>query len=368
MSPMEQSIPVEESRGSWRSRKEVRPLTTDERASFAIVSLYLATFCISAFVYTDSLMLKILGITAAIAGIFLFVAAFFNTEARGQSNSIHPLRSYLISFFLVLLTLFVLRLVGGLITQSVFSVVVMYAGLLVALVVFRKAMLQVISTVLALTFLFVTFLNLNDILARRMGFIDATRQCGHALFQIGPIQDVANMLLAGSYVTYLNHIDYRNEQLIGLAAKKVAKCNDDDLQKTAVLLHFVSNEIHYVSDPNDGLEYAKAPLNTLIDTAGDCEDQALLLCTLLECVGVKTYMAFTDDHVFVLVRFSKRYSELSAKPFGFIDGTPCFALDPSDPNAAIGTTSAKPGQIKRVFDVRDKSLVHFESTLSDQMQ
>ena len=342
-----------------RRGREVRPLTSDERASFLILSLYMAMFCVAAFAYWDSLVLKILGVTAASAGLFLFVAAFFNTEAPEKSRSIHPLRSYLISIFLVLVVVFALRFVGGLITNTLFSVAVLYAGLLVALVVFRKAMIQVISAMLALTFLFVTFQNREAVLSGRLGFVDTVRICGKVIFQIGPIQDVANMLIAGQYVTYLSRIDYRNQHINTLAVQKVARADDDELRKTMALLDFVSNDIYYVSDPNDNLEYAKDPITTLIAGAGDCEDQTLLLCSLLESVGVKTRIAFTDSHVFALVSFSQKYPAIDAKPYLYVEGEPCYALDPSDAGAKIGESSASPKTIKRVFDVRGRKPVVF---------
>lgn len=339
--------------------REVRPLTTDERASCVILSLYMVSFCVAAFVFRDSLLLRIAGVTVAAGGIFLFVAAFFNTEAREKSRSMHPLRSYLFSFFYVLATLFVLRYAAGLVSSLGLSIFIIYAGLLAALVVFRKHMVQVLSTMAAILFLFVTFHNLDDILAGRMGFRDVMRQCGQAVFRIGPIQEMANMLTAGPYLTYLSRIDYGNEQLGNFAAKKVAVLNDNDYQKTTALLDFVSNNIHYVSDPGDGLEYARNPIDTLIAGAGDCEDQALLLCSLLEAVGVKTYMAFTDDHVFVLVRFQGNHPPIANPPHVYVDGIPCYALDAADPGAVVGSSSAQPWQIVRVFDARDKSLVHF---------
>ena len=349
---------VPESKRNRRGR-EVRSLTSDERASFIILSLYMAAFCVAAFAYWDSLVLKILGFTAASGGLFLFVAAFFNTEAPEKSRSIHPLRSYLISIFLVLVTVFALRSIGGLITHVVLSVVVLYTGLLVALVVFRKAMIQVISAMLALTFLFVTFQNREAVLSGRLNFVDTVRICGKVIFQIGPIQDVANMLIVGQYLKYLNRIDYRSEQINTFAVQKVARLGDDELRKTIALLDFVSNDIYYVSDPGDGLEHAKDPLTTLIAGAGDCEDQALLLCSLLESVGVKTFIAFTDHHVFALTPFSKKYPALDVEPYAYVDGKACYALDPSDPGAVLGQSSATPAEITRVFDVRGKMPVAF---------
>jgi len=337
----------------------VRPLTSDERASFIILSLYMFAFCVAAFAYWDSLALKILGVTAASGGLFLFVAAFFNTEAPEKSKSIHPVHSYLINILLMVVILFTLRFVGGLITNIVLSVVVLYAGLIVALVVFRKAMIQVVSALLALTFLFVTFQKREDVLSGRLGFEDAVRICGKMIFRIGPINDVANMLISGQYVTYLNRIDYLNEQINTFAVRKVSRAGDDELRKAAALLDFVSNDIYYVSDPDDGLEHVKDPLTTLIAGAGDCEDQTLLLCSLLESVGVKTLIAFTDDHVFTLVCFSRNYPALDATPYVYVEGKPCYALDPSDPGAKIGEASDPREKLSRVFDVRSKKPVVF---------
>ncbi len=341
-----------------RKRAEVRPLTTDERASFAILALYLATFCLATFLYWDSLLLRIAGATAAVVGAFLFWAAFFNRAARGRDTSRHPLRSYLVSFFFVLLTLFLLRLAGGLIRNVVASVAVLYAGLFAALVVFRKAMVQVVSVLLVLAFLFVTFHNWDEVVARRMGFRDAVRQCGLAIFRLGPIQDVTNMLVAGNYIAYLRHIDYRNEQINNLATRLVARSEDDELLKTRAILRFVAREIHYVSDPDDGIEYAKEPINTLISGGGDCEDQTLLVCALLESVGVRTYIAFTESHVFALVRFRQRYQGLP-EPHVYIDGIPCYAIDATLPEGEVGLAAERPGRIDRIFEVRSRSMVHF---------
>jgi hypothetical protein len=206
--------------------------------------------------------------------------------------------------------------------------------------------------------------NRHDVLVGQMKFKDVARQCGHVVFQIGPIQDVANLLLAGNYVGYLSRIDYRNEQINNMATRIVSDTNDDEVMKTQAILDFVSNEINYISDPGDGMEYAKDPVNTLIAGGGDCEDQTLLLCSMLETVGVKTYIAFTDEHVFALVRFSQGYAVPGVPPYLFIDGVPCHALDPSDPGASIGDCGVAPYAVKHVFDVRRKAPVTFSVTSS----
>lgn len=347
-------------RQKWRGN-EARPLTTDERASFLIVSLYLFLFCLAAFMYWDSLLLKIAGVTAASGGVFLFVAAFFDTEAPVRNQTRHPLRSYLISFFIVLLVLFCIRLIAGWIRHPVAAMVVAGVALVVALIVFRKAMVQVTTTLLAVLFLFVTISNRHDVLTGRMSFRDAVRQCAHLVFQIGPIRDIVNLMVAGNYMGYLSRIDYHDEQINILATRLVADTQDDEVRKTRAILDFVSNEIYYVSDPGDGEEYAKDPISTLIAGGGDCEDQTLLLCSLLETVGIKTYIAFTDDHVFALVRFSGRNQLGDATPLLYVEGDPCYALDPADPGAVIGRTSARADDVRRVFDVRGKAPAVFSA-------
>ena len=349
----------EASAGRWWRRGEVRPLTTDERMALLILAIYLGIFCLCTFLFWESLKLRILGVTAATGGLVLFTASFFNTEAPEKSHSIHPLRSTLLSFFTVLSSLVLIRYLGGLISNSTASVVVIYGGVLLALVVFRKALVQVATIMLAVVFLFVSINNWDEILAGQMTFRNAARQCGHALFRIGPIQEVANLLIAGNYMGYLSKVDYRDTQINILAVRTVAECEDDTLRKTVAILDFVSNHIHYVSDPEDGAEYAKDPIVTLAAGGGDCEDQTLLLCAMLESVGVHTYIAFTDEHVFALVDVEKDAAVLSATPCVFIDGKPCYALDPADPGAVIGRSSATPQQVKRVFDVRRKAPVHF---------
>jgi hypothetical protein len=349
----------EPAKSKWKGGK-VRPLTTDERASFVILAAYMFTFCICTFLYWDILWLKIAGITLGSGGMFLFVAAFFNTEAPEESNSIHPVRSYFLSLIVVLLVLLMLRFVGGLVGHFVTASIILYGGILIALVVFRKAMVQVITTMLVVIFLFVTLSNRQDIWAGHMKFKDAVRQCGLIVFEMVPIQDMANMLITGNYIGYLSRIDYRDEQLNILAVRTVAGANDDEVEKTKAILSFVSNEIHYVSDPADNIEYAKGPILTLISGGGDCEDQTLLLCSMLETVGVTTFIAFTDEHVFSLVQFDGIQQQLGMDPFFLIDGRPVYALDPSIPEATIGLCLATPEQVKRIFHVRRKVPVAFK--------
>jgi hypothetical protein len=215
---------------------------------------------------------------------------------------------------------------------------------------------------LLVTFFVITISNWHDVLLGHIKFKNTLRQCGYALFEIRPIQDVASMMLAGNYMGYLSRIDYRNEQINILAIQTVAESNNDELKKAQAILDFVSNKIFYVSDPDDGVEFAKRPTVTLLAGGGDCDDQTILLCSMLESVGLKTYITFTDDHVFALVQFKDRSSSLKVKPFLYINGIPCDVLDASASDAIIGECTFSPLRVKRVFDVRKKASVHFSLT------
>ena len=338
---------------------EMRSLNGDERISFSVSALYLFIFCICTYLFWPSLPLKIIGGTAAIVGVMLFITALFNRGTLPRKHSRYTIRWYLISFFSGLVVLLALRYVARNVENHTFASTIIFGSLLILLIAFRKTILQLLMVFLALAFISVMVANWNAAVSGKIGFIDAVRKSGQVIFHIQPIEDVANTLIAGNYAGYLNKVDYRNNQLNMAAVRKVLLAGDDDLSKTKILLDYVSNEIMYVSDPNDGHEYTKDPLSTLKSGGGDCEDQTVLICSLLESVGVKTYMGFTSDHVFALVTFLGSYSEMADTPHLIINGQRAYILDAADPLAKIGYGAANPKQIEHIFDVRTKALVKF---------
>ncbi|MDF7806013.1 transglutaminase-like domain-containing protein [Pontiellaceae bacterium B12219] len=338
---------------------EMRSLNGDERISFTVLTLYLFIFCACTYLFWPSLSLKIIGGTAALLGIMLFTTALLNKGTLPRKHSKYTVKWYLISFFTGLVVLMGLRVVARNVEDYKIATMIIFGSLSLLLVVFRKTIIQILMAFLALTFISVTVANWNAAVSGQMSFLDTLGKCGRTIFQIQPIEDVANTLIAGNYMGYLNKVDYRDEQLNMLAVRKVRGAGDDDLQKALILLNFVSNDIFYVSDPDDGKEYAKDPLNTLISGGGDCEDQSVLLCSLLESVGVNTFMGFTSDHVFSMATFRGRYKELDGVPYVLINGQRGYMLDAADPNAKIGYGAAAPQQIERIFDVRTKAMVKF---------
>lgn len=73
-----------------------------------------------------------------------------------------------------------------------------------------------------------------------------------------------------------------------------------NIYQVCSLFDMVKEEVEYVSDPrgNDIWEPANV---TLRIGAGDCEDQAILLSSMLEAVGGTTRVYLTDNHAFAAV-------------------------------------------------------------------
>lgn len=360
MSSQIQTAEVNEKTGSrhWKPG-EMRSLNGDERISFTVLALYLVIFCACTYLFWPSLSMKIMGGTAGLLGIMLFVNALLNRGTLPRKHSKYTIKWYLTSLVCGLLVLLGLRYVARNVDNFTLAAVIIFGSLSLLLIAFRKTIIQILMAFLAVAFISVTVTNWNAAVTGEMGFLDTLRTCGRTIFKIQPIEDVANTLIAGNYAGYLKKVNYRDEQINMLAVRKVLHAGDDDLRKSTILLDYVSNEIMYVSDPGDGLEYAKDALSTLHSGGGDCEDQSVLLCSLLESVGVKTYMAFTSDHVFVLVRFLDTYPELVGVPYVLIGGKRGYILDAADPNAKIGFGAATLDRIEHIFDVRSMALEKF---------
>lgn len=73
-----------------------------------------------------------------------------------------------------------------------------------------------------------------------------------------------------------------------------------NIYQVCALFDMVKEEVEYVSDPrgNDIWEPANV---TLRIGAGDCEDQAILLSSMLEAIGGTTRVYLTDSHAFAAV-------------------------------------------------------------------
>jgi hypothetical protein len=71
------------------------------------------------------------------------------------------------------------------------------------------------------------------------------------------------------------------------------------------IYEFVRARTVYVSDPPD--DYYQKAYHTLeiLDLKGDCDDLAILLCSLLRSIGYRTFLGFQPHHVFAGVILAK---------------------------------------------------------------
>jgi transglutaminase-like putative cysteine protease len=94
----------------------------------------------------------------------------------------------------------------------------------------------------------------------------------------------ATLKIMVQYVhSYRTDVDVRE-----LAIRLTAQCPARSLTcEYTQLQHFVRDHIRYVRDVRD-VETLQTPKATLRLAAGDCDDQAVLLATMLESIGART--------------------------------------------------------------------------------
>lgn len=106
----------------------------------------------------------------------------------------------------------------------------------------------------------------------------------------------------GYYFKTINRLVEPSEPSVRARAAETARLYPGayNIYQVCALFDMVKEEVEYVSDPrgNDIWEPANV---TLRIGAGDCEDQAILLSSLLEAIGGTTRVYITDNHAFAAV-------------------------------------------------------------------
>jgi len=98
---------------------------------------------------------------------------------------------------------------------------------------------------------------------------------------------------------YIEKIVVDDAELRELAGAIVQGCPDKEGKVNAVYRYIVGN-FTYIADPENG-ESIQSPSETLEVKGGDCEDLTILACSLLENIGIRTYLVFTENHAYALV-------------------------------------------------------------------
>jgi hypothetical protein len=102
---------------------------------------------------------------------------------------------------------------------------------------------------------------------------------------------------------YISEIVTRDSELRELASSIVARypgASETKEGQVNALYRYIVENFAYYSDPR-GAEYIQSPYETLNVKGGDCEDLTILLCSLLENLGLRTYLVLTPDHAYALI-------------------------------------------------------------------
>jgi hypothetical protein len=124
------------------------------------------------------------------------------------------------------------------------------------------------------------------------------------------------------------------------------------------IYEYVRDEIHYIRDPLP-FEDIQSPETTLKRLSGDCEDQAILLCSLLLAIGFETALLFADtdgdgqpDHVYSAVHIPNApdlYKPFANKKIEGRDLRNWIPLDPTSEDLDFGVITLDNLEIKQAF-------------------
>jgi hypothetical protein len=99
---------------------------------------------------------------------------------------------------------------------------------------------------------------------------------------------------------YIAPIETENATIRAMAASAVSGGPAADKEyEVDHVYRYIVEKYSYYSDPR-GREYIQTPAETIAIGGGDCEDLTILLCSLLENLGIRTYLVLTPDHAYCL--------------------------------------------------------------------
>jgi hypothetical protein len=163
--------------------------------------------------------------------------------------------------------------------------------------------------------------------------------------------------ISSSITKIVNSVSRNSDEIRESAVKLSARFPAGDFKQARKIFEFVRDEIQYIYDPL-GFEQVQLPETTLKLRAGDCEDQAILLCSFLISIGFKSALIFADansdgvaDHVYsaVYIPDAPDYSKpLLHKVLE--DGTDMndwIPLDPTSQNSDFGVIPVVDVQITK---------------------
>lgn len=169
-----------------------------------------------------------------------------------------------------------------------------------------------------------------------------------------------------STVKIINSVNPNAPHVREFAIKLGRRFEAGDFKQARKIFEFVRDEIQYIYDPRN-LEEIQSPETTLQLRAGDCEDQAILLSSLLSAIGFETALIFADtnndqipDHVYsaVLIPDAPEYTKpLQSKRLA--DGSNLhewIPLDPVSQDSDFGVIPIQDLQIERLIPIPSQKI------------
>lgn len=122
----------------------------------------------------------------------------------------------------------------------------------------------------------------------------------------------------------------------------------------AYLVAFVQQAIPYKADPyNNGYDYPRYPIETLVDQGGDCEDKAALLVALLNTFGFDAVLVYLPGHMAAAMSCKDcgSYYNYHGKTYAYIETTAAgWQIGAMPPKEAVGANLLdvpRPAQYRR---------------------
>jgi len=137
-----------------------------------------------------------------------------------------------------------------------------------------------------------TLYNTKGVSQEELARVDIERQVDKSL--------VFNDNILNRWKQYFDKILFEDIQLRKYAVSIVENCSSGDREcQTIEIYSYVVKHYKYYDDPRFR-DFIQSTEETIQLEGGDCEDLTILLNSLLENIGIKTYMVVTENHVYSL--------------------------------------------------------------------
>ena len=113
----------------------------------------------------------------------------------------------------------------------------------------------------------------------------------------GCLQQNKEDLIIKKAQPYIKKIVFVDSYLRTFANSIIKNCSSTDKEcHINAIYRYMVEHFNYLADP-ESLEFIQGPNETIQIGGGDCEDLTILLCSLLENIGIKTYILFLEKHM-----------------------------------------------------------------------